>query len=62
MGASLYYDCNQLLQARDKYNKAALFTVTLDEFKQVTDLILPEKLTERPSRKSRNMWMDLRTI
>jgi len=62
MGASLHYDRDQLLQARNEYNKAALSTATLDEYKQVTDFILPEKPTERPSRESRSAWTDLRTI
>ena len=62
MGVSLHYDRDHLLQARNEYNKATLSEVTLDEFKQVTDLIFPAKPTERPSRESRNMWMDSRTI
>ena len=62
MEANLYYDHDHLLQAKNEYNKAALSTVTLDEFKKVTDLILPEKPTELPSRECRNMRMDLGTI
>jgi len=62
IGTGLYYDRGHILQARNEYNKAALSTVTLNEFKQVTGFILPKKPTERPPRESRNMWMDLRTI
>lgn len=43
---SLTYDREQLLQAKNEYNKAALFTATLDEYKQVHDRILPEKPTK----------------
>lgn len=37
------YDRGQLLQARNEYNKAAVLTTTLDEYKQVLDPIPPER-------------------
>ena len=60
--ASFAYDHEQLLQAKNEYNKATLSAATLDGYKQVLDHILPEKPTERLPRESRNMWTGLRII
>jgi len=62
MGGDLCYDRGHLLQAQNEYNKAALSTVTLNEFKQVTGLTLPEKPAEHPSRENRSMWIDSKAI
>lgn len=62
MGAGLTYDREQLLQAKNEYNKAALSTTTLNEYKKVIRRILSKKLTEHSPRGTRSVWMDLRTI
>jgi hypothetical protein len=61
MQARISYDNDQLLQAKNEYNKAALSAAALKEYKQVFDRSLPEKTTEHPPRESRKMWTGLRT-
>ena len=46
MPVGLNYDLQQLLQAKNEYNKAALLPATLDEYKQVFYLTPPEKPTK----------------
>lgn len=50
----LTYVDGQLLQAKNEYNKAGLLPTTLDEYKQVLDCIVLEKLAEHPPRGSGN--------
>ena len=61
MPVGLNYDLQQLLRAKNEYNKAALLPATLDEYKQVFYPTPPEKPTKQLSRGSRNTWIDLRT-
>ena len=58
VATSLSYDNGHLLQAENEYNKAALSTTTLSEYKEVIERALPEKSAEHPSRESRNVWTD----
>lgn len=55
------YNSRQLLEAKNKYNKAALLPTTLDEYKQVLYRIFPEGLTKYLPRSNRNTWTNLRT-
>ena len=60
MPTELYYNLQQLLQAENEYNKAALQPNTLDEYNQVLNRNPPEKPAEPLLRANENTWTDSR--